>query len=115
MTSAERVFGHSTGAKLNKLTMKLVIEIGETSDALGTVTQCFIRPSSDEKKLGQNLFNFSLANQVARLTEVAQEIKKAVNAYYSKDVDMRPRVRVQNDTTPKADLSSSNESRVRII
>ena len=64
--------------------MKLVVEIDETSDAPGVVTQCIIRPSSDDERLGQSLNNFSQANQVARFTEVAQEIKKAVNAYYSK-------------------------------
>lgn len=81
--------------------MKLVIEINETSDGLGVVSQCVIRPSSDEERLGQSLNNFSQANQVARLTEVAQEIKKAVNAYYSKDVGLMPRVEKKSSTEPR--------------
>lgn len=79
--------------------MKLVIEIGETSDDLGVVSQCVISNSPDEEKFGQTLNNFSQANQVARLTEVAQEVKKAVSSYYSKGCF--PRVRKHNsDKTP---------------
>lgn len=81
--------------------MKLVIEITETSDVSGAVTQCVICPSSGEEKLGQSLNNFSQANQVARLTEVAQEIKKTVNAYYSKDIGLMPRVAKNSSTDPR--------------
>lgn len=79
--------------------MKLVIEIGETNDVLGVITQCVILPSFDEERFGQSLNNFSQANQVARLTEVAQEVEKAVSSYYSKGCF--PRVRKHNsDETP---------------
>lgn len=78
--------------------MKLVIEIEETSD-VSAMTQCVICPDSDEERFGQTLNNFCQANQVARLTEVAQEVKKVVNAYYSRGCF--PRVRKYNgDETP---------------
>lgn len=81
--------------------MKLVIEIDETSDGLGAVSQYVIRPSPEEERFGQSLNNFSQANQVARLTEVAQEVKKVVNAYYSKDVGLMPRVEKKSSTEPR--------------
>lgn len=78
--------------------MKLVIEIGETSDAMGVVSQCVILPSLDEEKFGISLNNFSQANQVARLTEVAQEVEKAVSSYYSKECFPRVRKHNSNET-----------------
>lgn len=83
------------------MNMKLVIEIKETSDVSGVVAQCIICPSSDEERLGQSLNNFCLANQVARLTEVAQEVKKVVNDYYSKDAGLMPRVAKKSSTDPR--------------
>lgn len=45
--------------------------------------------------------SFSQAEEVARFTEVAQEIENAVNAYYSKDTGLMPRVVRNSSTDPR--------------
>ncbi len=66
--------------------MRLILSIEELQDGSGAFVHSCIRPTDDEERFGQVHTTFSQADEVARLTEVAQEVEKAVNAYYSKEV-----------------------------
>ncbi len=79
--------------------MKLILLVEERDDKQGAVVYSCVRPTDEEERFGQVHNNLSQANQVARLTEVAQEVEKVVNAYYSKG--HFPRVGKYNgDETP---------------
>lgn len=81
--------------------MKLIVSIEETIDSKSAVVRSCLHPTDGEKHLGQTYNNFSQAEEVARLTEVAQEIEKTVNAYYSKDRGLMPRVAKKSSTDPR--------------
>lgn len=79
--------------------MKLVIEITDGPTKGGNIIPYmeakFITDREDDAHE-----SFSQAERVARLTEVSAEIRKAVNAYYSKDIGLMPRVSKKSSTEP---------------
>lgn len=71
--------------------MKLVIEITDGRTKGGHLIPYIDAKFATDREDDAHE-TFSQAEQVARLTEVCTEVRKVVNAYYSKDISSMPRV-----------------------
>ena len=89
------------GLLINLDNMKLILSIEEKYDKQGAVLGFCIRQTNEEERFGQVYNDFSQAEEVARLTEIAQEVEKTVNAYYSKDRGLMPIVEKKSSTEPR--------------
>lgn len=75
--------------------MKLIVEVVEYKGKGGVLA--YLRSDEDADMVYDPIRQ---AEEVARLAEVAKEIEKTVDAYYSKDSGLMPKVLKKSDKDP---------------